>query len=296
MRLRGASARKTSALTTGKVWVDKKIHPIRFLAIISLLDKPYIVRELSRLRKKWGVDQSLVKNTEATVQAWKKFRLQMSEAESVKHQTLQELFSQKYQKKDWIYFPISFFKMAQYSKDSLKLYCSTKEGDFANNIETLLDNSRRTDSFRRIVERALICGSVTRNNVLPPSVKIKKQEPFWQYPVYSSLELVIATDPYTTEDELLMAFRKRGEAIRERYLRVIFSRIYNPKHIPEAKRNRDWYWRNKCGESVTDIAYSELIENQKISLGDNWTKNQLPNYRGIAKAISQYKKLLRMNF
>jgi hypothetical protein len=281
-------------LLGNKVILDEAIHPIRFLLIASFLDKPTTIKAMNMMRVKWSVGQEYVSDSDESVLQWKHTHLKMSADEMKKKKEVERKFRERYCHNEWLYEPETSEHRLKYENARMKLMCSDKWRDFNNDLDLLLDRSRKTKNFRRVMERAVLCNTVKKTDILPPIIRAKMDECVLLRSPFRSMELVIEFDPFTTEKELLEAFRQRKKVNeKDPYLRLVIPRIYNPKHIPEIRRNRDWYWRNLNGESVTDIAYSDLPESEKLVLGNNWTKNQLKNYRGVANAIVWYKKLLR---
>ncbi len=280
----------------GKVEIDESLTPIRFFQVATLVDRPDFIRRVKYLRQKWGLHNKLVPNDDRVVNEWKKQTFSLNDQEYAEWQEAEKIFCEKYEKKGWVYSPLEPNKQIKYDNDLQKLMRSKKDGDFDWDIQKIRNKLSRPPRFTEIIERAVICGSVTKENILPVFVTIRKPErEFFSLPNESE-EIVMVLDQFVTEDEVVEAFRKQYKLVRDKYPKsyeVYGIAPKNPRRIPEIKRNREWHWRNVGGESVKDIAYSVLPEKEKETLGNNWTKYQLKNYRGVANAIAWYRNLLQ---
>jgi hypothetical protein len=194
-----------------------------------------------------------------------------------------------------------------------KLYdeCLESLEEFQIDVRDLRIKFNRPETFDNVIAHSIVCGSVP-NGIYKST--------YWQVvlDVPNPVKLQSKTSRvaiFITPQSQLEQVKKLYKEIKTKYFKSddeygAFFNTYNKDEIPNIKRDRNWYWKNKIGESYFKIALKDTKkelaykEAQKASkhrgdyLDKEWKKyNDCLEYvehysEMVRKAVERYKKAL----
>lgn len=160
----------------------------------------------------------------------------------------------------------------------------------------------RPASFESVMLAAVLFGKVTLKDYKPVKFKIYDQENWFKYS--PGITMTIILDQFTTKKELIDLFDKKFEVYKEKLFKKVPNKLWGPiykelknsANMTNIKRDRQWFWRNKNGESYAQIALSELNEEDRAKqLKYDNSLTDVAGIEQVKKAIQRYKKLITVD-
>lgn len=204
--------------------------------------------------------------------------------------------------------PVNKFKDWQqklYDKDTKILE------DFEIDIRDLRIRFNKSETFDKVISYAVICGAIPEGIYKSTYWRVVLDTPTPLRLQDRTSRVAIFITPQSQLKQIKEAYRdiKKNYFKRDDGYEAFFN-TYNKDEVQNIKRDREWYWRNKNGESYLQIALkntkleSAFKEAQKADKhrGDysdsEWRKyhnclEYVEDYEDmVRKAIERYKKAL----
>lgn len=120
----------------------------------------------------------------------------------------------------------------------------------------------------------------------------------------TGVNMTMVLDQFTIKSEIERIFVENFENYKEEFLKYsppkldqkLFANLKEANNLSNIKRDRKWYWRNKNGESYSQIALSELSkDDQEKQLKHDNPLTDVAGVESVKKAIQRYKKLITVD-